>query len=340
MVSPRQQQVGRLDAPGRIRIDTADIPEAGPGDVIVKVGMTGICGTDLAFYREGLPVAGVVLGHEFAGEIVAAGCEVAGIALGDRIVANPMIDFVGLGAIPGAFSEYLRIPQAEPGRNIFVLPDSVSTENGALVEPFAVALHALNRGRARPGERAVIYGAGPIGLCVLAALNARGVEGVLVVEPSARRRAMALEMGAAAVHDPRGGDSAAFVATHVGADDTPYAESPLGRADIAFDCAGVAPALGAAAASLRARGRLVIVADPHENVLAPLRLVMLRELEVIGACTYEDEFPEAIALLSSGKADLSGIVSHRLPLARLDEAFAIQMDAEQALKVLVVPGST
>ena len=98
--------------------------------------------------------------------------------------------------------------------------------------------------------------------------------------------------------------------------------------------------LGAAAASLRAGGRLVIVADPHENALAPLRLVMLRELEVIGACTYEDEFPEAIALLSSGRVDLSRIVSHRLPLARLGEAFAIQMDADEALKVLVVPGGT
>jgi 2-desacetyl-2-hydroxyethyl bacteriochlorophyllide A dehydrogenase len=337
MMAERKQQVGRLDGPRQVRLDTAEIPQAGPRGVVVKVSRAGICGTDLSFYRKGLAAPGVVLGHEFAGTVVAAGDAVSGIAPGDRVVANPMVDFLGLGGLPGAFAEYLQLPEARAGQNLFVLPSSVSDEAGALVEPFAVALHAINRADAQPGHRIVIHGAGPIGLCVLAALKARGVAGVLVVEPSALRRAMALAMGADAVNDPRDEHPQVSAAAHFGADDTPFADSPLGRADIAFDCAGVAASIEAATRSLRARGRLVLVADPHDCPLADLRLVMLRELEVIGASTYDDEFGEAIALLASGKVDLSPMVTHRFPLARLSDAFAMQMDAGQAGKVLIVP---
>jgi threonine dehydrogenase-like Zn-dependent dehydrogenase len=332
-----QQQVGRLDAPRRIRMDRAAIPEAGPGDVLIKVSRTGICGTDLAFFREGAPEAGAILGHEFAGTVVAAGSEVRGVAAGDRVVANPMIDLLGLGRLAGSFAEYLRLPAAGPGRNIFTLPASISDETGALIEPFAVGLHAVSRARAKAGDRIVIYGAGPIGLCVLAALRSRGLERILVVDPSDKRRSIALAMGAQAAHDPKTASAPAFVAGHFGAEDLPYTAQPVALADIAFDCAGVARSLDDAAHSLAERGRLVIVADPHETPFPHLRLVMLRQLEVLGALAYDDEFAEAIALLASGTVDLSPLVTHRFPLARLAEAFAVQMDADNAVKVLVAP---
>jgi 2-desacetyl-2-hydroxyethyl bacteriochlorophyllide A dehydrogenase len=330
--------VGRLDAPRRIRMDRTAIPEAGPADVLVRVASTGICGTDLAFFREGAPLPGAILGHEFSGTVVAAGADVRGIAVGDRVVANPMIDLVGLGRLPGSFAEYLRVPAAEAGRNLFALPAAISDEAGALVEPFAVALHAVNRARAGAGDKVAIYGAGPIGLCVLAALRARGVTRVVAIEPSARRRAIALAMGAAAVHDPVSGSSRAFVGRLFGEEATPYDDAPLAQADVAFDCAGVAAALDDAVHSLARRGRLVLVADPHHAALTALRLVMLRELEVLGALAYDDEFDAAIALLAEGTVDLSPLVTHRFALADLAQAFAAQMDAETAVKVLVAPG--
>src|SRR5688572_17669364 len=138
-----QQQVGRLDAPRSIRMGTAEIPEAGPGDLLIKVARTGICGTDLAFFRYGAPTAGAILGHEFSGTVIAAGADVRGIAPGDRVVANPMIDLVGLGRVAGSFAEYLRLPAAEAGRNVFTLPAVISDQTGAMIEPFAVGLHAV-----------------------------------------------------------------------------------------------------------------------------------------------------------------------------------------------------
>jgi threonine dehydrogenase-like Zn-dependent dehydrogenase len=256
-----------------IRIDTADIPEAGPRDLLIKVAQTGICGTDLAFFREGRAGGRCDSWARVAGPVIAAGAQVEGVAVGDRVVANPMIDLVGLGRVAGSFAEYLRLPAADPGRNVFPLPLAISDEIGALIEPFAVGLHAVNRSRARAGEKVVIYGAGPIGLCVLASLKARRVEQVLVVDPSEKRLSIALAMGANAAHDPRAGSAPHFVAEHFGDERLPFMSEPLALADVAFDCAGVAPAIDDAVHSLARRGRLVLVADPHDVALAALRLV-------------------------------------------------------------------
>ncbi len=328
---------GHLDAPGRIRVGEVATPEAGATDILLRISWTGICGTDLAFFREGTPLAGAILGHEFAGTVVETGRDVSGIAIGDQVVANPMVDFVGLGRVPGSFAEYLRLPNVVPGKSVFVLPPEVSPEIGALVEPFAVGLHAVNRSRSRPGEKIVIYGAGPIGLCVLAALSARGVTDVLVVDPSEKRRAVAGEIGAGAVHDPSQGRSPDFAAAHFGRDVQPGTSATIAAADVVFDCAGVSAALDDAVHSLKRRGRLVLVADPHDLPLRHLRLVMLRELEVLGALAYDDEFREGIDLLAAGKVNLEPLITHRFPLEQLAKAFATQMKPDEAIKVLVSP---
>lgn len=334
---PQSHRVGRLMGAGSIAVEAAEAPTPGARDVIVQVSVTGICGTDLSFYRHGSAPAGSILGHEFSGRVVSIGNAVSGVSVGDRVVANPMKDNLGLGRLDGSFAQFLRLPDVQPGRSLFRLPDGISDEAGALIEPFAVGLHAINRAGARPGDKVVIYGAGPIGLCVLAGLKARGVEQVLVVDPSSLRRSLALQMGASAAHDPREGSSPAFVAGHFGALDLRYTREPVAQADIAFDCAGVGSVSGEALHSLAQKGRYVIVADPHDGTLPNARLVMLHELTILGVLAYEDEFLEAIALLDSGKVDLSPLVSHRFPLDRLGDAFAAQMDADTAVKVLVTP---
>lgn len=330
------QQVGRLKRDGHFEIASADIPDTGGDDVVVEVASCGICGTDLAFHRSGSAPDGAVLGHEFSGRVVAVGGNVAGLAEGDRVTANPMAWLLGLGRVPGAFAQYVRVPGPILGQSIFKLPDTISDELGALVEPFSVGLHAVNRSGAKAGDKVAIFGAGPIGICVLAALRARGVSDVICIDPSAVRRSFAEKMGAMAVHDPREGNPVAFIAGHFGSATLPYLEEPAAQADIIFDCAGVQAVLDEAVVSLRTGGKLVLVADPHETAV-PARLVMLHELSVIGATAYVDEFEEAIRLLSSGTVDLLPLVTHRFPLSHLGEAFAMQADAEQAGKVLVQP---
>ncbi|TVV74476.1 zinc-dependent alcohol dehydrogenase [Sphingomonas solaris] len=331
-----RQQVARLQGARDISPDTSDIPTPGPRDVVIRVAVCGICGTDLAFYRHGSTPKGAVLGHEFSGRVVAIGTDVTGVAVGRRVVVNPMHDGMGLGQVPGAFAQYVRLGNAELGRNLFELPDAITDEAGALIEPFAVGLHAVNNAKVTPDDRTVIYGAGTIGLCVLAALRARGVRDILVIDISDRRLEFARRMGATAIHNSSTGSAPAFVGSHFGTESLRYAQEPVGLASVVFDCAGVRPALRDAVHSLAPRGRLVIVADPHDNDLPNLRFVMLRELVVMGALAYESEFPEVIDLIASGKIDLSPIVTHRFPLSRITEAFRIQIDPEEAVKVLVL----
>ena len=330
-----KQFVSKLTSDGSFEIAEAEIPDAGEDAIIVAVTSCGVCGSDLGIVRSPTSFAGKTLGHEFSGRVISVGNKVEGIELGDRVTANPMVDLIGLGRHPGAFAQYLRIPAPVLGRNVFKLPEGMDDDSGALVEPLTVGLHAVNRSGAKPGDKVAIYGAGPIGLCVLAALKARGVDGVISIDPSPMRRSFAQRMGASAVHDPAEGSAVAFVASHFGAHSFPYEQQPVAQADIVFDCAGVQAVLDEAVVSLRHGGRLVIVADPHD-IAVPARLVMLHELSVIGAVGYDGEFAEAIRLLASGKVDLSALVTHRFPLSRIEEAFAMQRNAGEAGKVLVL----
>ncbi|HEX7819529.1 MAG TPA: zinc-binding dehydrogenase [Sphingobium sp.] len=332
------QQVGRLHGPQDIAPGADAMPVVGPKDVLIRVAVCGICGTDLSFYRHGSVPGGAILGHEFSGRIAAVGAAVAGVEQGQRVVVNPMVNALGLGRVAGAFAQYVRLTDAELGRNLFRLPDSISDETGALIEPFAVALHAVNRAAVTADDRAVIFGAGTIGLCVLTALKARGVRDLLVIDLSDRRLDLARHMGASAVHNPINGSARAFVGSHYGEESVRYMAEPLALASVAFDCAGALPALRDAIRSLAPKGRLVLVADPHDHGLPDLRLVMLRELNVMGALAYETEFPEVIDLLDRGVINLSPLVTHRFPLGEIAEAFRVQLDPDEAVKVLVLTG--
>jgi len=328
------QFVSRLTDGGTFEIAEAPIPVAGDDGIVVAVSSCGVCGSDLGIVRSSANFAGKTLGHEFSGRVVAVGKAVRGISEGDRVTANPMVDLIGLGRNPGAFAQYLRIPSPVLGRNVFKLPDTIDDDSGALVEPLTVGLHAVNRSGVKSGEKVAIFGAGPIGLCVLAALRARGVDGILSIDPSPKRRTFAQAMGASAVHDPATGGSVGFVASHFGSVPFPYEKEAVAQADVVFDCAGVQAVLDEAVTALGHGGRLVLVADPHE-IAVPARLVMLHELSVIGAVGYEDEFEEAIGMLASGALDLSPLVTHRYPLERIEDAFAMQSNAAEAGKVLV-----
>jgi threonine dehydrogenase-like Zn-dependent dehydrogenase len=246
-----------------------------------------------------------------------------------------MTQGIGLGRSDGAFSHYVRVAAPERDKTVFVLPETVSDEAGALVEPFSVGLHAVNSARVSPTDRAVVFGAGMIGLCVVAALRAKGVTDILVVDYSERRLQLASQLGARAIHNPREGSARAFVGRHFGEEMTRFADEPLCEASVVFDCAGVPAVLTDGLRSLGRRGRFVIVADHHGAAMFDVRLLMLRRITMIGVLAYDEEFAEAIDLMARGVVDLIPLITHRFALEDMAEAFRAQLDGAAAVKVMM-----
>lgn len=207
--------------PNKVKIADVPEPQAGPGQVKVKVGFNGICGTDLHEYYAGpifIPTEPhaltgqqmpLVLGHEFSGTVTEVGKGVTGTSVGDRVAIEPIyrcghcapcaagnynicqqIGFHGLMS-DGGMAEYTVVP----ADMVHPLPDNVSLELGALVEPMSVAYHAATLGEVRPGDTAMVFGAGPIGIGLWFALRGKGLDDVLVVEPSPTRRAAIEALG-------------------------------------------------------------------------------------------------------------------------------------------------
>jgi (R,R)-butanediol dehydrogenase/meso-butanediol dehydrogenase/diacetyl reductase len=195
---------------------------------------------------------------------------------------------------------------AVPAYGCHALPAAVDDEQGATVEPLAVAVHACRRARLAGGERVVVIGAGPIGLLVLQVARARGAAWVAVVEPREDRRGLARALGADAVLDPGAGDPARAVA-----DLTDGA-----RADVAFECVGSPAAFAAAFRAAGKGGRVALVGLVPETVPANALLIVAHEKEIIGSSAYVDEFPEAIDLLARRQVRIEPLVTARVPLER------------------------
>lgn len=336
------------EAPGRLRLAERPEPHAEPGQAVVAVAACGICGSDLHSYRDGFAARpGQVLGHEFTGTVVEApGAEgivveapgVEGIAVGERVVVRPLIPCgecaaclrgdpqlcargleLGIGyAFDGAFAERVLVPRAVVGLTVFPLPDEVDDRAAALVEPLAVACHAVHRGPDPSGRDALVLGAGTIGLGVAAFLRLGGAS-VTVVDPSPLRREAATALGAARALDP--------------AVDAPEPDS----FDLVFECAGADATLAAAIRAVRPGGTVVVSALFGRRVEVSPDRFSVKEAALVGAFGYRDEFTEVIEALASGAIDAAALVSHALPLERIEEAFRIQADPAASLKVLVRP---
>ncbi|MGW8483156.1 2,3-butanediol dehydrogenase [Microbacterium sp. NPDC055903] len=310
-----------------LRVEEVTEPSPGPGEVKLRNAYAGICGSDLHVYYSpeaaGLdfdhphPVTGStlpqILGHEFSGTVVELGEGVTDVAVGDRVAVWPVyycgecpacrkgmynacrtIGFHGLSSNGGGMAEFTTVPASK----LHVLPENVDLRLGALVEPMSVAWHAVSRSGADAGSTALIAGAGPIGIGVWFALKARGIEKVLVSEPSADRRATIAALGATVV-DPVNEDLAAAVAVL----------SDGNGVDVAFDAAGAGPAITSGLASLAPGGRLVVVAI-HERTMdfLPTQLVMA-ETEIAGALAYlPEDFDAVIEAMSRGVYDTTGWV--------------------------------
>lgn len=319
-------QTAIIYGPGDVRVDDVDIPAPAPGDVLVRVKASGICGSDVHRYL-GTDYARTYFtypmnsGHEYCGDVVEVGNQVRRFQLGDRVTLGAAWTSGDLGA----FSEYLLVRDADT--RLCKVPQDMPHVDGALLETFLVAMRSFRRPGPTPDDRILILGAGPIGLCVLLYCRAMGLARITVSEPSAVRRELAGRLGAVTV-DPGAQDLAEVVRA-----------STNGQGiDVTFECAGQEATLKQALNLTRPGGRISLIGHYRRTPHFSIEDLVVKALNVFGpADGHEPYFEEAVDLVVDGRVDLAQLVSHRFPIAAARQAFLTAADVDTSVKVVLVP---
>ena len=285
-----------IHGPEDVRIDEAAEPEPGPRDAVMRVAACGICGSDLRYVRLG-GLAGptqqpMPLGHELAGVVDAVGAEVAGLAVGTRVVLNPTAlgNMIGNGGSEGGFTPRLLVRDAAAGASLFPIPDALATDVAALSEPLGVGMNAVDRVEARPGDKVAVFGAGPIGLAAVATLHDRGVEDVVAVDLSPRRLEIASALGARATVDASREDPWQRLRALHG--EEPLMGAPMAATDAYVEASGAAAVIPQILQHARGEARLSIVAL-HGEIPVNFLLVMMKQLTIRGAMEYPEDYTDS-----------------------------------------------
>ena len=331
-------RVAVLHAPGQIRIEERERPRPGPREVLVQITAVGVCGSDVHYYEHGrigpfVVKAPLVLGHESAGRVAELGEGAAKHAVGDRVALEPGIPcgrcrecragrynlcadvrFFATPPVDGAFAEFVAIHEDFA----FALPDSLSDEEGALMEPLSVGVWACHKAGVGAGDRVLVTGAGPIGLLAMQCARAFGATEVTVSDVNERRLDVARRTGATHAVTP---------------DDEPGADF-----DALIECSGHPDAVAAGIRALRPAGVAVLVGmGPGEEGTLPLSVIQGRELWVTGTFRYANTYPAAIALAAAGRVDLRAIISGRFGLDEAEAALRAGREDPTSVKPMVVP---
>ncbi|MDM5232529.1 2,3-butanediol dehydrogenase [Lysinibacillus pakistanensis] len=335
-----------------LRLENIEEPSAKKGEVKLKVEWCGICGSDLHEYTAGPifipadqphPLTGdkapIVMGHEFSGQVVEVGEGVTTVQVGDRVAVEPIYNcgecepckqglynlcekmgFYGLAGGGGGFSEFTSVPE----HMLHKLPEGVSYEQGALVEPSAVALHAVKQSKLKVGDKAAVFGTGPIGLLVIEALKAAGASEIYAVELSEQRREKAAEFGAIAI-DPATGDAVEQIQ-----------KLTNGGVDVAFEVTGVPPVLKQAIHSTKFNGETMVVSIFEKEAPIHPQDLVLRERNLTGIIGYRDVFPAVINLMAQGYFAADKLVTKRIKLDQvIEEGFEGLLKERNHIKILV-----
>jgi (R,R)-butanediol dehydrogenase/meso-butanediol dehydrogenase/diacetyl reductase len=328
------------------QIEVVDVPKPEPdaGEVLIRVGYCGICGSDLEAFHTGMYEPGLVIGHEFSGTIAELGAGVADWRAGDRVVVNDAIPcgecsccregrldacqsltMIGVSH-DGAMAEYAKIT----AKGLHRLPDHVTLRQGALVEPLAVALHGVRRSRLKAGDHAVVMGAGPIGLLTLQCARLGGARTVVVTEVDSTRAALARRLGATAVLDPTQDNVSVALANLTGG---------LGP-DVIYVCTGAPAPFRDAVSLVRKGGQIFVLGVCVEPVDMDLMSVALGDLCIEGSLAGRAEFPAAIDLVAQRRIDVESLVSHEIALDEVVTKGFRVLDTPNsgAIKILVQIG--
>lgn len=328
-------QIAELSAPHCFRlIDAPHVENPAPGQIQVRVSAVGICGSDLHYFSEGgigdaRCLYPMVLGHEPAGEVLRTGAGVTGWSPGDRAVLEPAhycyhcefcmtgrhnvcanIRFMSMPDEPGFFREIVNIPS----RNLLPLPKHLSEAEGALVEPLAVALHSMQFAVPRPGETAVVFGAGPIGLLTIALLKLSGVTRIWAVEPVEARRQLARLLGADATLDPTAADPAREI----------LRDTVNRGVDMAIDCAALGDSINQGIQATRNAGRVVVTGiPPQDEISLAFHIMRRKELAFYSVRRSNHDSEAALRLLSMHPQRFAPMLTHERPLSAIQSAFEL-----------------
>lgn len=333
-----------LKEPGILKVESVPDAVAEPGEILLRVRNCGICGSDLHAAKLGIGMSpGTIMGHEFAGEIAALGEGVEGWKVGERVVSLPQMTcgscaacqrgeghhcpaarVIGLGALPGAYAELVRVQPAQ----LLRVPDGVTMRQAALVEPLAVGLHGVRLGSVTAETACVVMGAGPIGAVTLLWARHAKARAIVVSDPSPGRRALAARLGADAAVDPTTRDPASALRDLAGVDP-----------EVVLECVGLKGTLNAAVLLAGVHGRIVVLGVCTEtDEIFPLAGIM-KELEIAFAFAYTHaEFAAALEALRSGAIDVTPLVTDVIDLADVPEAFrALERPDSQCKVVIELP---
>ncbi|MFC1938720.1 zinc-binding dehydrogenase [Chloroflexota bacterium] len=335
-------------------LEEVAVPEIGEDEVLVEVKYCGICGGDLHSFKDGLPFQpGTYLGHEFSGVIARVGGDVKGWKPGDRVVANPTYvcgecsacrhgrysicvhgfeHSLGCAAgkeHAGAFARYVRVPFVN--WRLHRLPDEISFEEGALIEPLACSLHAVRRSAVRPGDQVMVLGAGPMGLGVIAFLKNAGASLIIATELVQKRVELAKRFGADHVFNPQ---------------ETPNLREEVLRltagegVDVVFDCSGLAHVFQSATQYLKTGGQILLVGVIEKEVaIYPMDFVVYEWELKASVAHYADEFPMVIKFLQKGSLPTSEMITSKIKLSNLvkDGFEALTTPGNKEIKIIVEP---
>lgn len=337
--APSTMRVNVLDAAGRMRLETRPVPSPGPGQVLVKVGSVGICGSDVHYYRHGrigdyVVDHPLVLGHEAGGTVTGVGEGVAADRVGQRVALEPGVpcrqcreckagrynlcpdvEFFATPPFDGAFAEYVTIAAdfAHP------VPDSISDDGAGLIEPLSVGVWACHKAGIGAGSRVLITGAGPIGLMNVQVAKALGATEIVVSDIAPAKLEMARRLGATRTLDARTQDLAGI------------------EVDAFIECSGAQVATKAGIQAVRPAGTVVLVGMGADEIGLPIGLIQGRELTITGTFRYANTYPTAIALAAAGLIDLDSMVTSHFGLAEAGAALS-QGEDPAAIKTVVRPG--
>jgi L-iditol 2-dehydrogenase len=322
-------------------IEERPVPVAGPGQVLVQINSVGVCGSDVHYYEHGRIADFVVrepmiLGHESGGVITAVGPGVDPRRVGQRVSVEPGVPdltcqeckegrynlcpqmrFFATPPIDGSLAEYVAVHESFA----YPVPDSISDDAAALMEPLSVGIWSNRKGRVGPGSRVLITGAGPIGLVATQCAQAFGATQIVVTDVNDHRLALARDLGATDV-------------LNVGS--TALADAGL-EVDVLIECSGNAKATGDGIRALGPDGRAVLVGMGGDEVAIPLGHLQTREINLTGTFRYANTWPTAIALVAAGRIDVDRLVTGHFGLADTVDALLAGKRDPHAVKSVINP---
>jgi L-iditol 2-dehydrogenase len=337
-------RVAVLNGPGDVEVVDRPAPTPAPDEVVVRVLAVGVCGSDTHYFDHGrigrfVVESPLVLGHEASGVIEAVGTAVDDSRVGERVSIEPGVPcraceqclagrynlcpdmvFHATPPVDGSLAELVTIHHAFA----HAVPDSVSDEAAALLEPLSVGVWACRKGAVGPGSRVLVTGAGPIGLVCVQVARACGASEIVVADLNEQRLAVARELGATRT---------------ITSGDQSIADGYAGRPapEVLLECSGHPGATGEGIRALAPAGRAVLVGMGGDELPLPLSVVQERELVVTGTFRYAGTWPVAIALASSGQVDLERLVTGRFALADTAAALTAARDTPEAIKSVITP---